>query len=94
MGRNIKTLFPNTLINTLLQDADLVLTGLTAQSFNFKTIDYSTPFAQTPLNFLIPYPTSTENLAAIVKPFDFKVKQKHLGLNLLISLNKIVFSVL
>ena len=28
------------------------------------------------MNFLIPYPTSTENIAAIVKPFDYQVNFK------------------
>jgi len=44
-----------------------------ASSLDIKTIDFSAPWTETPCLFLIPFPTSSENIAAIVKPFDLTV---------------------
>ena len=57
----------------LLKEADLVLGGTASTSNRIKKIDFSTPWLETPIGFLIPYPTSNENIAAIVKPFDLTV---------------------
>ena len=55
-----------------MQEADLVLTGNVASSLYSKYVDYSAVWSTTPLSFLIPYPTSSENIAAVIKPFDFR----------------------
>ena len=51
----------------------MVLGGTASTSNRIKIIDFSTPWLETPIGFLIPYPTSNENIAAIVKPFDLTV---------------------
>jgi len=54
----------------------MVLGGSASTSIRFKVIDFSTPWFETPIGFLIPYPISNENIAAIVKPFDSTVRFK------------------
>ena len=64
------------------QEADFALGGFLATSLDVKTIDFSAPWTEAPCFFLIPFPTSSENIAAIVKPFDLKVKYSNLKLKL------------
>jgi len=56
-----------------MKEADIYVTATVASSFRIKYLDFTIPWLDSPLSFLIPYPTSSENIAAIVKPFDYKV---------------------
>ena len=60
--------------SNILQEADLVLGGILASSIYVGTVDYSATWTDIITSFLIPYPTSSENIEAIVKPFQIEVK--------------------
>ena len=63
--------------SNILQEADLVLGGIVASSIYIGTADYSATWADVIISFLIPYPTSSENIGAIVKPFQIEVKSNN-----------------
>ena len=63
--------------SNILQEADLVLGGILASSIYVGTVDYSATWTDIITSFLIPYPTSSENIEAIVKPFQIEVKSNN-----------------
>ena len=63
--------------SNILQEADLVLGGILASSIYVGTVDYSANWTDIITSFLIPYPTSSENIEAIVKPFQIEVKSNN-----------------
>ena len=51
----------------------MALCATVASASRIKMFDFPTPWTDESLQLLIEYPTSTENLAAIIKPFDYQV---------------------
>lgn len=59
----------------------------------FAYLDMSYPWRQTQAALLIPIPDTRANIAAILKPFDFKVKIKVLY-GMILSLYSIIFEMM
>ena len=53
----------------------MILSGNPAIASRMRIVDFSSAWTDTPAGVLIPYPVPKNNLAAIIKPFEWKVRK-------------------
>ena len=51
----------------------MILSGNPAIASRMRIVDFSSAWTDTPVGVLIPFPIGKNHLAAIVKPFEWKV---------------------